>query len=292
MGILSGIGVGLGIAAVACIAGPPEENAGSGLQVCAGRVYATVETPAGELELKLDVLRDPEGDNAPRPAVVFIHGGGMAESDRTSGRWAVEDLARAGYVSVAIDYRLMHQGMFPAPLHDCKAAIRHLREHAAELGIDPERVGVWGHSAGGHLAAMVAVTGPEGAFEEGVPEGAPSGAVQCAVGISGPTDIARLMSDMMGGVPLPGAMQEQMKAASPMTHADGEDPPILIIHGDADDAIAVSHARDFRAALEAAGVVHGYVELEGAGHNIVDRATLERVRAFFDEHLGTDTDEG
>ncbi len=252
------------------------------LRTISDRPFSSVSTPAGELELMMDIVRPVDAEMA-LPAVVFIHGGGMNEGDRRSNRDAVEAVARAGYVSVGIDYRLMHQGVFPAPLEDCKAALRHLRAHAPELGIDPEKIGVWGHSAGGHLAAMVGVTGPEGAFD---PEGEPvPSTVSCVADLSGPTDIARLMRDMMRGMELPPDIQSEMVNASPMTHTDDADPPVLIMHGDADEVIPVSHARDFHDALLAARVVCEYVELEGAGHDILNPEVIGRVLKFFENHL-------
>ncbi len=108
---------------------------------------------AGGAPLLLDILRPESPPPAPMPAVVEIHGGGWAEGEKDALRNRF--FAERGYFTVSINYRLSSEAIFPAQAHDAKAAVRWLRAHASEYGVDPDRVGVWGHSAGGHLAALL-----------------------------------------------------------------------------------------------------------------------------------------
>jgi acetyl esterase/lipase len=153
---------------------------------------------AGDTELKLDLAR-PQGEG-PFPAIVFIHGGGWSGGSRQAYRGQIQEAAKRGYVAATISYRLMKfdekkkqtttaAPIFPAQIHDAKAAIRWVRANAKKYHVDPDRIGVTGGSAGGHLSLLVGLTDPASGLEgeSGNPE--QSSRVQAVVNYFGPTDM-------------------------------------------------------------------------------------------------------
>ncbi|MEQ1861641.1 MAG: alpha/beta hydrolase [Chthoniobacteraceae bacterium] len=223
------------------------------------------------------------------PAVVIIHGGGWSGGDKRAAREINigTTLALNGYVGMSINYALAtkdgSEPTWPQNLHDCKTAVRWLRANAERLHIDPERIGAIGGSAGGHLAAMLAVAGPE--FD---PPGSGSCAVKCAVDLYGPMlwfsqrDIAMFRKTRAEA-------PELYRQASPLAHVDKNDPPILILHGTADTTVSVDDSKAFDAALAKAGVDHQLVIVEGALHSFhlepKQRDLRPLVLGFFDKHL-------
>ena len=113
-------------------------------------------------ELLLDVLSPQASPPGPKPLVVYVHGGGWHEGDRSAAMhpWLNPLLVSHGFVTASVTYRLSGEARWPAPLDDVRSALRWLREHAQDLGVDPQRMGLWGHSAGAHLAALAALTTP------------------------------------------------------------------------------------------------------------------------------------
>ena len=111
---------------------------------------------AGDRQLKLDIIRPKDASVSPRPAIVFIHGGGWRRGDKAGGIRRLAMFAASGdYFCASVGYRLTDEATWPAQIHDCKAAIRFLKAKADEYNIDPKRIGVWGTSAGGHLVSML-----------------------------------------------------------------------------------------------------------------------------------------
>lgn len=258
----------------------------------------------GETELKLDLAR-PTGDG-PFPAIVFIHGGGYYQGSRQAYTEAIREAAKRGYVAATISYRLMKfdadnketttaEPIFPAPVHDAKAAIRWLRANAGKYGIDPDRIGVTGASAGGHLSLLIGLTGGEADFEGqgGNPER--SSRVQAVVNFFGPTEAVTCYQEsvmpwifrlFMGGTP--DEVPETYKIASPVTHASNDDPPVLTLHGDQDVLIPLSQARKLDEKLNQAGAAHTLMVMPGQGHDFVGEDQQKAMRAmwaFFDRHL-------
>lgn len=263
------------------------------VQVVRDVVYSTAKTDAGEpIELKLDAVFLKESNDKPMPAIIYIHGGGWQAGSKQSGLQQSVALAMGGYFAVTIDYRLSGQAKFPAAVDDCKNAVIFLREHAEELGVDPKRIGVWGHSAGGHLSALLGTSGDIAAFSatsKGDKNFNQSAAVQCVVDISGPVDLTgdvegNPIGTWLGGTPDQRA--ELAKRASPLTYIDANDPPVLIVHGTADGLVKIRHAEMFEKALKAAKVNVEYLPVEGAGHGIIQPRVYVRIAEFFDEHLG------
>jgi acetyl esterase/lipase len=226
------------------------------------------------------------------PAVVIIHGGGWAGGDKRALREINigTNLALNGYLGMSINYVLTKDGSvtWPQNLHDCKTAVRWLRKNADRLQIDSERIGVIGGSAGGHLAAMVAVTGPADGLDPTGPYGEFSCRVQCAVDLYGPAELLERGDTKMLGKTRAEA-PELYRAASPTTYADKNDPPILILHGTADKTVDVKQSELFVAALKKAGAEHELVIIEGAPHTFhlqpKQRDLRPLVLGFFDKHL-------
>lgn len=226
------------------------------------------------------------------PAVLIIHGGGWTGGDKGAAREINigSTLALNGYVALSINYALAEEGRvtWPQNLHDCKTAVRWLRANADRLQIDPDHIGVIGGSAGGHLAAMVAVTGPSDGLDPAGPYGEFSCRVNCAVDLYGPIDLTSRPEHKMFGKTNAEA-PELYKRASPTTHLDKSDPPILILHGTADTTVPLEQSQLFDAALTKAGIEHELIVVEGAPHTFhlqpKQRDLRPVVLGFFDKHL-------
>jgi acetyl esterase/lipase len=213
----------------------------------------------------------PAGDSAgkKRPGVVIIHGGGWISGDKGAAReqGIGETLARNGYVGLSINYVLSTKddpAVWPRNLHDAKTAVRWLRKNADRLGLDPDHIGAIGGSAGGHLASLLALTGPESGLDPSGPYGEFSCRVQAAVDLYGPFRVRPehpMLSKNKGDGP------ESYKQSWLATHIDRDDPPILIIHGTADALVPAEQSREFSKALGTAGVAHRLVIVEGARHS-------------------------
>ncbi|HLP08345.1 MAG TPA: alpha/beta hydrolase fold domain-containing protein [Opitutaceae bacterium] len=232
----------------------PSDDLPAGVLATEDIVYAT----AADRPLALDLYRP--ATVAPLPAVLLIHGGGWEAGDRTMERPFAKRLAAAGFVAVPVSYRLGEAGRFPAALHDLKAAVRWLRAHAAEHGIDPARIGAVGGSAGGHLAALLGATNGVAALEGEVfqvranpledsaarQNGEPpplSSAVQCVVDIDGLADFtdAALVAQQVAKPSAPTRFlggpfadyTENWRAASPLAHIGRDSAPTFFLNSTA-----------------------------------------------------------
>jgi acetyl esterase/lipase len=241
----------------------------------------------------------------PMPVIVWIHGGAWISGSKDSGIPLLLPFAKRGYFCASISYRFSKEAKFPAQIEDCKCAIRFLRAKAKEFNIDTERIGVWGESAGGHLAAMLGTAGDVKEFEgSGGWEGF-SSRVSAVCDWFGPSDLLGMVSgqstiDRTGpdcpealliGGPLLENKDKAIKA-SPITYVTPNDPPFLIMHGDKDMVVPFSQSKRLFDALKKAGVEVTMVKLKGAGH--ADSAfrssqALQLVTAFFDRHLKGDS---
>lgn len=228
------------------------------------------------------------------PGVVIIHGGGWCGGDKGAGREINigTTLALNGYVGMSINYLLAKTNdtrvVWPQNLHDCKTAVRWLRKNAERLHLDTDHIGVIGSSAGGHLAAMVGVTGPEAGLDPAGPYGEHSCRVQAAVDLYGPT-LWFATRDLPMFRKKRSEAPEQYRLATPMTHASKNNPPILILHGTADGTVPVADSEAFAAALKKAGAEHQLVIVEGGPHSFhlqpKQRDLRPFVLGFFDKHL-------
>ncbi len=249
---------------------------------------------AGDVDLKLDLCM-PDEPNERRAAVVCIHGGGWHGGTRDFYTPLVVALARRGYVAVTITYRLAPEHRFPAQIEDVKRSVRWLRGNAGRLGFDPERIGVVGWSAGGYLACLLG-TSDDAAFSgRADPFAAHSSRVQAVVSFSGLTDLTAEYWDRVpsGAQALIGASRREAPAtyreASPISHVDGDDPPFMFLHGDADGSVPPGESQRMHRALESVGgraVVRMFAGIGHRWHGAVARQAAEAAIAFLDEHLG------
>lgn len=253
-------------------------------------------------DLKLTIF-EPNGGGNSRPAVVLIHGGSWLYGTRYQLHWYGKQLARNGYVAASVDYRMMPGYAFPDCLHDCKLAVEWLRANAATYGIDPARIGALGNSAGGHLTALLASTGPEDGLE---PPGGPgtSSAIQAAVVLYGVSDMS-YYRDPRGYVRLFGLTPRFVRdfvtrdysggadayaAASPVHYADGSMCPTLFIHGTKDNLVPYGQTVAFYEQVRDAGVPTRLVTVPH-GHAFdffVPKARASiwpDILAFLDTHL-------
>jgi len=229
-----------------------------------------------------------------RPAVVIIHGGGWNGGKRDAGRELNigTNLALHGYVGMSIEYALATKthATWPQNLYDCKTAVRWLRKNAARLQIDPNRIGIIGGSAGGHLAAMVALTTPADGLDPTEPYGEYSCRVSCGVDLYGIADLPTYHDASMLGKTFAEA-PELYRLASPVTYVRSNSPPMLIIHGTADTTVNVKQSELFAAVLKKAGAPYELIIIPGAQHSF-DLQPKQRdlrpvVLGFFDENLKT-----
>lgn len=227
------------------------------------------------------------------PAVIIIHGGGFNDGDKDRRREINigSHLARNGYAGMSIDYQLWSNGVqkptWPRNLQDAKTAVRWLRQNADRLGIDPERIGVIGGSAGGNLAAMLAVTGPQDGLEPPDGDGTPT-SVRCAVDLYGVADLMNY-HDMKMFLKTRAEDPESYRRASPINYCDRGDAPVLLIHGTGDEVVNVSQSRTFAAALAREGSEHELIEIPDAPHTFdLDYEPFDvkaAVFRFLDRHL-------
>jgi len=257
-------------------------------------VYKRVE---GEI-LRLD-LYFPEKFSGPLPVIVWIHGGGWSRGRKE--RCPAVAFVNDGYAVASIDYRLTSIAPFPAQIEDCKAAVRWLRANASKYSLDSDHVGVWGHSAGGHLAALLGTSGGVRDLEGGGDNMSYSSRVQAVCDVSGPSDLVGFYHEasqsptaksgkamsaiaaLVGG----SADQNQTKAiaASPIRYVSKDDPPFLIIHGEADATVPVTQAESLAAALKAAGVETTLEIAAGRGHGAGGPKFRLMIKTFFDKYL-------
>lgn len=237
----------------------------------------------------------------PLPLVVFIHGGAWRAGSKDGAWGRLHTLLGDGeYAGAAINYRLTDEATWPAQIHDCKAAIRWLRANAEELGIDPERIAVWGTSAGGHLVAMLGVAGdvPELEGELG-PLADVSSEVAAVVNFFGPANLLTMgdhpstmdhnAADSPESKLIGGKLQDhpdKANNASPQHWISEGDEPSLIVHGTKDQLVPYPQSVEFEKALEAAGVPTVLLTVEEGGHGqgfgpAVDTA----VKTFLDQQL-------
>jgi acetyl esterase/lipase len=251
--------------------------------------YANDNDPAHRLDLYVP-LSGPIMTG--RPLIIWVHGGAWSKGDK--GRSPMPMLTHFGYVGASINYRLSDRAKFPAQLQDCEQALAWLRKHSREYGINPKKIGVWGHSAGGHLAALM------GLSNVGRKPGE-SGSVQAVCDWSGPSDLLTFASQcqpscelepnsptgpiaqLLGG--LPKDLPDTAKAASPVYWVKAGAPPFLIVHGTDDDLVPVGQAKELYEKLQQVGAPVDIDILKDTKHNVGTRESFEEVIRFFDRYL-------
>ena len=244
-------------------------------------------------------LHLPAGCNAGgMPLVVWIHGDTWRDGSKAD--CPVVWLANQGYAVASIGYRLSDTAVFPAQLDDCREAIAEIERNAEVWGIDRNRVAVVGSGAGGHLAALVGLASPAtppGSNAADVPGDNPVPRIAAVCAVAAPASLTTLgpeqdrphspASQLVGG-PLP-EFREAAQRASPVTYVSADDPPVLILHGAADDTVPAKQAVEFDASLKAAGVDSTLVVLPTVGHRPgLDLGTPagQALLSFLDRVLG------
>jgi acetyl esterase/lipase len=265
---------------------------GSGPQIQCGRTQLTTysdvlyDTPTSagkQVPLKLD-LQVPKTPG-PKPLVVYITGGGFMLANKSGNLEQRTYLAEQGYVVASIEYRTVANGaLYSDSIADVKSAIRYLRAHADQYGINTGQVAVWGQSAGGYLAAMTGVTNGSGQFEDSGNPGQ-SSTVQAVVDEFGPSDVSKLADDfdtaaqqanyapgnsfaqfVFGPDTKLSVKDDPAAAASPLTYVAPSSPPFVLLHGSADQLVSPSQTLILHNALRAKGVDSTRYVVTGANH--------------------------
>ncbi|MBO8186794.1 alpha/beta hydrolase [Streptomyces spirodelae] len=247
---------------------PPAVRLG-GVRLLRGVPYAV---PDGSRPLELDLWL-PEGPAAaPAPVVLYVHGGAWRRGRRDDMGMRTRDwdpapfarIAAAGFAVACVDYRLSGEARFPAPLDDLRGALRWLGQRAGELGVDPGRAVAWGESAGGHLAALLALTpGPAAPLAGGVVWYGPADLTTARGGFR-PDDAATPEAALLGAAPA--EAPALARAASPLHQVREGSPPFFLAHGERDTMVDRSHTEDLAAALRELGVRVELRLVPGADH--------------------------
>lgn len=267
--------------------------------------YDVKYVPEGDAAQSLDIYFPETRAEKPLPLLIWIHGGGWRGGSKTQPPYLSQ--LRRGYVVASIEYRFSQKAKFPAQIQDCQAAIRWLRANAEKYSVDPDRIGVGGASAGGHLAALVGTSGGKKAFPMIGGNEDQSDRVQAVCDIFGPTDFWTVItqadenknvknifkwnngdpySDLIGGKL--GEDKEKCAAVSPVRYVSTDNPPFLILHGDKDTLVPYAQSVELRDLLATAGVEVTLQRLPGAGHGgpaFGLPALAQLASAFFDKHL-------
>lgn len=242
-----------------------------------------VTPPEWPQALLADIYR-PQG-SGPFPSVLLIHGGAWKRGGRAQVASLAERIAARGYLVVNTTYRFAPKYPWPAQLQDVQEALRWMRGAGASHGIDPERIGTFGYSAGAHLAALV------GGAADDPPLGDPATRVRAVVAGGLPADLTkyqggRLIPNFMGS-PREDRLADYLRA-SPVTHVSAGDPPVFLYHGSLDDLVPLDRATDYKARLDQAGVANELFILRGHGHFstfFADGEAVQAAIAFLDRHL-------
>lgn len=280
-----------------------------------GQEPAAAKLPAGAAAAHPDLRYGPHPErntldlwvpkaDGPVPLVLWVHGGGWSAGAKSAKNPAARLLTR-GYAVAATNYRLSQHAVYPAQLEDCKAAVRFLRANAAKYGLDPDRFGAWGSSAGGHLVALLGTTGDVNDLEGAVGDHpGVSSRVRAVCDFYGPTDVTRMNAQAKVKGPIdhdaPTAPEARLiggpvqankaKAAraNPAAYATADDAPFLVVHGDADPLVPLGQSELLRDALAKAKVPCELVVIPGGGHGGAGFDTPDlrgKIDHFFDAHL-------
>jgi acetyl esterase/lipase len=240
--------------------------------------------------LTLD-LYCPENASSALPVILWIHGGGWRRGRKE--QCPAVALLKDGFAVASIDYRLSGEAPFPAQIEDCKAAVRWLRANASTYNLDPDEIGAWGMSAGGHLAALLGTSSEVPELEGSGDNMKYPSRVQAVCDVAGPADLPAMpnfgpkriaaIEGLLGG-PLE---KDEAKAiaASPVHYVSRDDPPFLIVHGEGDRVVPVEQSQRFYEALQKAGVNATLKILPQVGHQGVMMGAVKDAQTFFNTTL-------
>jgi acetyl esterase/lipase len=250
---------------------------------------------AGGQDLLLDVFSPLAPSKSPLPAVIFIHGGGWYEGSKENFKDAAQALAKQGYITFSLNYRLAKNGHnhWPAQLDDVQRAVRWVRAHAAQYHLDPQHIGAIGHSAGGHLVTCLGTRDTRDNSDPALAKY--SSRVTCVVDMSGPVDLVKrestqgdgIIRNFLGGTPeeLPALARD----ASPLGFVDAQTVPFLLIHGRLDTLVPPQQAERLDAALRQTGIESKLLIFPDENHGISKPANgdqmVRETLAFLQQHL-------
>jgi len=271
--------------------------------------YRTVNGKALQLDLVC-----PKLGAGPFPAVVLVHGTGPFTKGRIGMIPLAQELARNGYVAIAVSYRYRPEDKFPAPIQDVSCAIRWVRDRSVQYKVDKDRIGVVGFSGGGTLACLLGMKGGQDNLPDKGKDATQASPLRAIVSFYGPMDFARLHEDCqkkvkqgspaeklqgnlimktlekwLGGPP--SKVRELYDEASPLKQVAKDSPPILLIHGADDSIVPVEQPRLFAKRLQKSGRPVSLLVVESAGHDFEEknrtdgRMVFAAVMAFLEEHL-------
>lgn len=275
-----------------------------------GRIKSTyniVYCTGGGQDLKMDTYTPLDGSKALKPVVIFIHGGGWRTGDKLAIDLLPEKavLIERGYFVAAINYRLAPENKWPAFMEDAKCAVRHIRANAASYGIDPNRIAVFGASAGAHIALMLGLAGPEAGLEGNGGYAGVSSQVKAVVSYFGPTDLTQsYFFHNQNDDPMPRvfgyrtgdpAAIPTLQQASPISYVGPQSPAIAFFHGDKDSTVPWSESQNLFNALEKVGVPTEFRLVKNAAHGLIPspitadmsparKAVADAMANFLDQH--------
>ncbi|RYX84050.1 alpha/beta hydrolase [bacterium] len=266
-----------------------------------GTLQNVVYSKIGEQELAFDAYGvEP---NKKKPAIIFLHGGGWVGGSRKDMTTPASFFAQKGYVCFPVTYRFVKgdENRYPAQIDDVQRAVRWIRAHATGYGVNPDKIGVLGASAGAHLAALLGTT--DTLHNTPAELATYSSRVQCVVDLYGPTDFTafpkapvldatqrtqgmQLVEGFLGPLPENAANYSE---ASPITHIDKKSAPFLIFHGGKDALVPVSQSEIMDEALRKVGIESKLIVFPNAGHGYGEPEllvqTVNNSLEFFDRHL-------
>ncbi|MFB2976094.1 alpha/beta hydrolase fold domain-containing protein [Microseira sp. BLCC-F43] len=271
---------------------------------------------------KLDLFLPQQKSSQPLPVLIYIHGGGWWGGDKNlclkniQKRQGIDKFINRGYALACINYRLSDRAIFPAQIQDVKTAVRWLKQNANKYNLNPDKIGAWGESAGGHLSALLATSAGVKELEVNLKNPQISTRIQAAVNLFGPTDFTKVppafeepytpavqkykdrpwyhytvaTNRLLGG-----PVSKNLKLATlanPITHLDPKDPPFLIAHGALDDTVPLSQSELLVKALQAKGIEVTFIqEPKGTHYFGGDKGEyfapkyIDMMLKFFDTHL-------
>ncbi len=272
------------------------------LAVCRAQSDITTESnvaygEVGGQKLLLDVYRPSAAEAMPRPAVVFIHGGGWVGGDKKDMRDLAIGGAKLGFVTFSINYRLATDSgnHWPAQLDDSQRAVRWVRANAAKYGVDPDRLGALGASAGGHLVTYLGTAETRDNSDTAL--AGYSSRVECVVDMFGPSDLTddfapkvksgaavnELIRKFLG---VPAAeLPQAEKDASPLFRVTAKSAPFLIFHGSVDDLVPLDQSQRLDEALHKAGVESKLIVFDGEGHGFRKKENWDKFAAETSQFL-------
>ena len=276
---------------------PPMQMPGPAFDTGATSVQENVPygTVAGT-EMRVDVYGPADRGSELLPAVVLIHGGGWTSYDKSTMRSMGQFLARSGFVAFAVDYRLFHgaENRWPAQLDDVQRLVRWVRANATKYGVNPGRIGAFGHSAGAQLAALLGMEDTRDNSDPALSKY--SSRVEAVVDVSGPTDFTterdpeatEFLASFLGAEY--SKRPEIWQDASPAFHVSKSDAPFLIVHGTRDAEVPISQAEDLYEKLKSAGVPVSFVKVDDVHTfrtpEVRRRLAFETIE-FFNQYLVT-----